>query len=65
MHTVLLWKPEGKRQFGRHKRRWEGNIKIDVSERAKTGFVWLSIGPMADRFKYGNEPSGSVIWGIS
>ena len=29
MHTnVLVRKPEGKRQFGKHKSRWEDNIKM-------------------------------------
>ena len=29
MHTnVLARKPEGKRQFGKHKSRWEDNIKM-------------------------------------
>jgi hypothetical protein len=29
---VLAGKPEGKRQFGRPRRRWEDNIKIDLQE---------------------------------
>jgi hypothetical protein len=28
--TVLIGKPEEKRSFGRDKRRWEDNIKMDV-----------------------------------
>jgi hypothetical protein len=31
--------------------------------RARTGFVWLRKGQMADRCKRGNEPSGSMICG--
>jgi len=27
---VLLEKPEGKRPLGRHSRRWEDNIKMDL-----------------------------------
>ena len=30
--TVLMGKPEGKRPLGRPKRRWEGNIKMDLQE---------------------------------
>jgi hypothetical protein len=29
---VLVGKPEGKRQFGRPRRRWEDNIKVDLEE---------------------------------
>ena len=27
-----MGKPEGKRPFGRHRRRWEDNIKMDLQE---------------------------------
>jgi hypothetical protein len=29
-HRVLVAKPEGKRQLGRSKSRWENSIKIDL-----------------------------------
>ena len=29
---VLVGKPEGKIQFGRHKHMWEDNIKMDLQE---------------------------------
>jgi hypothetical protein len=29
---VLVGKPEGQRPFGRHRRRWEENIKMDFKE---------------------------------
>jgi hypothetical protein len=29
VYRVLVGKPEGKRQLGRPKRRWEDNIKMD------------------------------------
>ena len=32
MHRVLVGKPEGKRQLGRPRRRWEDNIKMDLEE---------------------------------
>jgi len=45
-HRVLVWKLEGKRQFGRPKRIWEDNIQIfrkwDVG--AWTGSSCLKIG---------------------
>jgi hypothetical protein len=30
LYTILVGKPEGSRQLGRPRRRWEGNIKTDV-----------------------------------
>jgi len=32
VYRVLLGKPEGKRQLGRPRRRWEDNIKMDLQE---------------------------------
>jgi len=32
LYRVLVGKPERKRQFGRTKRRWENNIKMDLQE---------------------------------
>jgi hypothetical protein len=30
VYRVLRWKPEGKKPFGRPRRRWEDNIKMDI-----------------------------------
>ena len=32
VHKVLVGKPEGKRQLGRPRCRWEDNIKLDLQE---------------------------------
>ena len=32
VHRVLVVKPEGKRPIGRHRSRWEDNIKMDLQE---------------------------------
>jgi hypothetical protein len=32
LHKVLVGKREGMRRLGRHRRRWEDNIKIDFQE---------------------------------
>jgi hypothetical protein len=32
IYRVLVVKPEGKRQLGRPRRRWEDNIKTDLQE---------------------------------
>ena len=31
VYRVFVGKPEGKRPLGRHRRRWEDNIKMDFS----------------------------------
>jgi hypothetical protein len=31
-YRILVGKPEGKRAFGRSRRRWEDNIKMDLQE---------------------------------
>jgi hypothetical protein len=44
---VLVGKPEGKRQLGRSRRRWDDGIKMDLEEirwRVWSGFAWLRIG---------------------
>jgi len=33
VYTVLVGKPEGKRPLGRPRRRWEDDIKMDLSGR--------------------------------
>jgi hypothetical protein len=32
VYRVLGGRPEGKRPFGRPRRRWENNIKVDLQE---------------------------------
>ena len=47
VYRVLVGKSEGKRIFGRLRRRWEDNIKMDLQEMgcgAWTGSSWLRIG---------------------
>jgi len=41
---VLVGRPEGKRPLGKHRHRWEGNIKMDLQEVGWTGLMWLRIG---------------------
>jgi hypothetical protein len=47
MYKILVGKPERKRPLGRHRRRWEGNIKIDLR---KTGVVCVDCIHLALRF---------------
>ena len=61
--TGFWWgPPAGKRPFGRPKRRWEGNTKMDLQE---VGWVVdkvdvLRIKQVAGSCERGNEPSGSI-----
>jgi hypothetical protein len=46
-YKILIGKPEGKRPFGKPRRRWEDNIMVDLKERGCkmwTGFIWPRIG---------------------
>jgi hypothetical protein len=43
VHRVLVGKPEGKRPSGRPRRRWEGNIKIDVQEVGGGRGDWMEL----------------------
>jgi hypothetical protein len=47
VYRVLVGKPEGKRQLGNSRRRWEDNIKMDFQDvrcGGWAGSVWLRIG---------------------
>ena len=43
VYRVLVGKLEGKRPLGRHRRKWKGNIKIDL-QGVGCGFVdWIEL----------------------
>jgi hypothetical protein len=44
-YRVLVWKPEGRRQLGRPRYRWEYNIKTNIKSvvRAWTELTWLRV----------------------
>jgi len=50
VHRVLARKPEGKRPLGRPRRRWEGNIKIDLQE-VRGGGDWMELAQDRDRWR--------------
>jgi hypothetical protein len=60
-YKILVGKPEGKRPFGRPRRRWENHIKTDHKDgvRVWTGCIWLMI-PVAGSCEQGNETSSST-----
>jgi hypothetical protein len=46
-YFMFVFVTTGKRPLGRHRRRWEDNIKMDLQEvgcGAWTGLIWLRIG---------------------
>jgi hypothetical protein len=53
VHTISVAKPEGNRPLGRHRGKWEDNIKIDLTKldgMIWAGFVWLRIGTSVGLF---------------
>jgi hypothetical protein len=43
--------PEGNRPFGRPRRRWEGNIKIDLQEVGCLCVNWIDLAQDRDRLR--------------
>jgi hypothetical protein len=43
VHRVLVGKPEGTRPFGRPRRIWEDNIKMDVEEVGGGRGDWMEL----------------------
>jgi hypothetical protein len=43
VYRALVGKPEGKRQLGRHRRRLEDNIKMDLQEVRCGGMDWIEL----------------------
>ena len=40
---VLVGKPEGKRPLGKHRRRWEDNIKMDLQKVGREVMDWFEL----------------------
>jgi hypothetical protein len=65
VYRVLIGIPEGKRPLGRHRRRWEDNIKMDFREIGIDGANWIRLAQdrvqwRAFVYEHGNESSGSI-----
>jgi hypothetical protein len=41
VHRLLVGKPEGRRPLGRHRCRWEDNIKMDLPEAGGSCGEWM------------------------
>jgi len=44
-------KPECKRPLGRHRRRWENNIKMDLQEVGCVGMDWIELAQDGSRWR--------------
>jgi hypothetical protein len=51
LYRVLVRKPEGKKQLGRLRRRWENNIKMDLPEMRSGGIDWIELAQDRDRWR--------------
>jgi hypothetical protein len=43
VYRVLLWKPDRRRQLGRHRRRWVDNIMMDLQEVGCGYMDWIGL----------------------
>jgi hypothetical protein len=48
---VLMGKPEGKRPLGRPRRRWEGNIRVDLQDVACGVMDWIGLTQNGDTWR--------------
>jgi hypothetical protein len=51
VHRVLVVKPEGKRPLGRHRHRWEDNIKLDLQDVGGICGDWMELAQDRDRWQ--------------
>jgi len=51
IYRVLVGKPEGKKPLGRPRRRWEGNIKMDLQEVGCGCVDWIDLLQDKDRWR--------------
>ena len=51
VYWVLVGKPKGKRPLGRPRRRWEGNIKMDLQEVGCRGMDWIKLAQDRERWR--------------
>jgi hypothetical protein len=51
MYRVSVGLPEGKRPLGRHKNRWEDNIKMDIQKLGCGGMDWIELAQDRDRWQ--------------
>jgi len=50
VYRVLVGIPEGNIPFGRHRHRWEDNVKMDLQEVGCEGMDWINVAQFRDRW---------------
>jgi hypothetical protein len=50
-NRILVGKPEGKRPLGRPRRRWVGNIKMDLRDIEWDGMDWIDMVQDRDQWR--------------
>jgi hypothetical protein len=50
-YRASVGKSEGKRPLGRHRRRWEDNIKMDLQEVKCGGMDWIELAQDMERWR--------------
>jgi hypothetical protein len=50
-YRILVGRPEGRRPLGRHRRRWEDNIKMDIREVRWKDMNWIDLAQDRDRWR--------------
>jgi hypothetical protein len=51
VYRVLVGKPEGKRPLGKPRRRWEGNIRMDLQDVGCGRTDWIGLAQDTDRWR--------------
>jgi hypothetical protein len=51
MHRILVGKPGGMRPLGRHRSRWEDNIKMNLREILWSNMDWIFLAQDRDQWK--------------
>jgi hypothetical protein len=51
LYRVLVGNPEGKRQLGRTRRRWDDNINMDLQEVECGGTDWIELAQVRDNWR--------------
>jgi hypothetical protein len=49
VYSVLVGEPRGKKPLGRPRRKWEGNIKMDLQEMGFESMDWIELAQDRDR----------------
>ena len=51
IYRVLVGKPDGRRQLGRPRHRWEDNIEMYLQEVGCGGVDWIELAQVRDRWR--------------